>query len=344
MSNFLKKVKRTGLMYLNPEFSRPKAARLIVTINCNFRCQMCTFWHEKHQDPSLKTVKYWIKELADFGIEEVDIGGGEPFLRKDLPEIVKEIKSYGMKCALTTNGWFVPTLPFPDLDYCEISIDGARPETHDKIRGIKGSWQRAVKAFKIAKNHCPTHLNFTLQTDNYLELADFCHFAKKLGATVGIIPVSLKLAAQPRISERFSEYNIPILKQQIIKALKTNIVFTNQNFLKLFLAKLEKGPIPQRCLAPYRCILIFTNGDIYPCGNFDQPVGNLSPGKKLKEIYNGYQKIRKEVWSGSHPFCAQCVYPDITTRQTIRAAIIPFLKRSLKEKIWFSLKRYSKPL
>ena len=153
MNKTISAAKRIIPQYINPAFFRPRAGRLIVTRNCPLRCRMCTCWREKSPDPSLKLVKYWIKELADFGIKEIDIGGGEPFTRKDLGEIVREIKSYGITCCVTTSGWSVGKVPFPPVDRCVISIDGARPETHDKIRGVKGSWEKAINAVKIAKEH-----------------------------------------------------------------------------------------------------------------------------------------------------------------------------------------------
>jgi len=163
-------------------------------------------------------------------------------------------------------------------------------------------------------------------------MVDFCHLAKKLAVPVALIPVSLKLAAQPWISNHLSKYDIPLLKQQITQALKTGVIVNNKEFLKIFLAKVEKGPFPQKCLAPFYCVLIFTNSDVYPCGNFDIPVGNLSIGKSFEDIYRNYQAMRKEVSSGSHRFCDQCVYSDIATWGTIRSNIIPFLQKSLKKK------------
>ncbi len=314
-----------------PELCRPNAARLIITINCNYQCQMCTFWKERHEDPSLETIKHWIRELADFGIKEIDIGGGEPLLRKDLPEIVKEVKANGMRCGMTTNGWLVSELPFPDIDFCEISLDGAKAETHDKIRGTKGAFDRALKALEIARKKCPTHLNFTLQSDNYLELLDFVELLKKLKVPGSIIPVSLKLAAQPKISDRLSDYNIPILEQDLRKAMASGALIDNQAFIETFLRKLKNGPEKQKCLSAHRCILIFVNSDVYPCGNLDVPAGKLSLDKKMKDVWKEYRGLRKEIASGNHKFCHQCVYPDITTRATLRSAAFPYLKQIFKK-------------
>lgn len=330
MASIISKTKRILAEYVNPTLCRPKSARIIVTTNCQLRCKMCTFWYTNNINPTLDIIKYWIKELADFGIKEVDLGGGEPLLRKDIVDIVKEVKAYGMKCAFTTNGWLVGKVPFPPVDSCEISIDGAKPETHDKIRGIKGSWERAVNAVRIAKKYCQvSQLNFVIQKENYHEVADFCRLAKKLGVPVSFIPCSLKLAAQPPLQNNLTQFDLQKLKESIEIALKVGNI-ANQEYLRFFLAKLNKGCNSQRCLAPFRIILIFANGDIYPCGNFDQPVGNLSKGKSLKEIYRNYAKIRKEIWRGEHEFCKKCTYPDLFTRKRLELVMSNFLRRKLR--------------
>lgn len=330
MANILSRTKRILIEYINPSFCRPKSARIIVTANCQLRCKMCTFWYRRHIDPSLDLIKYWIGELADFGIRDVDLGGGEPLLRKDLVEIVNEVKSYGMTCGFTTNGWLVGKVPFPPVDRIEISIDGATPETHDKIRGVKGSWERAINAVKIAKKYCRvSQLNFVIQKDNYQEVADFCQLSKKLGVPVSFIPCSLKLAAQPPVSNELVQFDIHKLEESIRTALKFGNI-ANQEYLKFFLAKLKKGCNMQRCLAPFRIILIFTNGDVYPCGNFDIPVGNLSKGKSLKVIYQNYKPLRKEVWAGLHEFCNKCTYPDLFTRQRLRSAVLFAFKKRIR--------------
>ncbi|MFC1914658.1 radical SAM/SPASM domain-containing protein [Chloroflexota bacterium] len=305
--------------------------RIIVTRNCPLRCQMCTFWRKSRPDPSLEIIKHWIKELVDFGVEDIGIGGGEPFIRKDLLEIVEEIKSYGVTCGITTSGWLVGKVPFPPVDQCEISIDGATPETHDKIRGRKGSWERAVNTIKIAKEHCRIgQLNFVLQADNYHELVDFCLLAKQLGLGVSVIPVSLKLAAQPSVSKDLVKLDTNLLKHVIGEAMKVGNLLNNREFLRIFLSKLDNGNTQQPCMAPSDIILIFANGDVYPCGNFDTPVGNLSEGKSLEDIYQDYKTLRARVWSGSYEGCSSCIYPDIVTRATLRSRTIRLAQRSLK--------------
>jgi len=335
MLDVIKKAERAAQMYLNPDSCKPVSARLVVTVNCNFSCQTCTFswpyWTpERKKDPSLEQVKYWIKELAEFGIKEIEIGGGEVTLRKDLPDMIEAVHSYGMKCGITTNGWLIGggLVPFPKVDSMEVSIDGAKPETHEKIRRMKGSFERAVKTVKMAKERgCLVHLNFVVQTDNYLEMVEYCHLAKKLGVLASFIPVSLDLDAQPHMSESLNQYNISLLRQQITEAMKTGAVMNDMASLENFLTRTEKGPAPQRCLAPYRCILIFNHGQVYPCGAFDKPVGTLSFDHSFKDIWRDYHELRKQVASGKYAFCDKCTYGDLSNRQTILTSVLPYLKR-----------------
>src|SRR3989344_7290204 len=336
MLDVIKKAKRAALMYANPELCRPVSVRLVVTINCNFHCQTCTFYWpywtpELKKDPPLELIKHWIKEMADFGIKEIEIGGGEVTLRKDLGEMIDTVHSYGIKCGLTTNGWLIGggQVPFPNLDSMEVSIDGAKAETHDKIRRIKGSFDRAVKTVEMAKERgCKVHLNFVVQTDNYLEMVDYCKLAKKLGVMASFIPVSLDLDAQPHMSEELVKFDIPLLKQQVEEVLKTGVVLNSSAAMRNFFTRKQEGGSPQKCLAPYRCILVFNNGDVYPCGAFNKPVGRLTIDKSFKDIWRDYQGTRKQIAAGKYAFCDTCVYGDLSTRNTILTSVMPYLKRS----------------
>ena len=195
---------------------------------------------------------------------------------------------------------------------------------------MKGSWEKAVRAVDIAKEHCLVkQLNHVLQKDNYQELVDFLHFAKQLEIPVSLIPVSLKLAAQNPISQTLVEFDLVRLREILNKALKIGNVMNTKAFIDLFLEKLEKGPIRHQCMAPHHCILIYSNGDLYPCGNLDLTVGNLSFGRNLRKLYAEYEDIRMEIGSGLHPFCNRCIYPDIMNRSTLSSGIGMFMKRLL---------------
>ncbi len=329
----LAKIFRSMGMQIRPESFRPKFARIIVSRNCALRCQMCTFWRKWKADPTFEEIKHWIDELAKFGVEEISIGGGEPFLRKDLPQIVERIKSHGIRCGMTTSGWFINSVPLLPADHYEVSIDGVKPETHDKIRGRKGSWERAVKTVKLAKKkYAVSQINFVLQADNYKELVDYCKFAKSLGVKVSIIPISPKLAAQPAVSKKMASVDPKVLRSLINEAMKIGVITNTPEFFGIYLAKFGRDVTPQSCLAPNDCVLIFANSDVYVCGNFDRPVGKLTKTKKLEDIYRDYTEIRKAVSAGKHKPCWNCSYPDINPHRGF-VGNIKFFMREARRKV-----------
>ena len=208
------------------------------------------------------------------------------------------------------------------MDRIEFSLDGAKPETHDEIRGIKGSFNQIMKAIPIAKKHCKVNrLNFVLQPDNYHEVVDFCKLCKRLGIPASIIPVSLKLSAQDKLSDDLNDFDVPKLKSLIKEAYAVGNLITNRHFIDIFISKIENGPKSQPCMSPYNCILIFANGDLYPCGNLDDSLGNLNFKTKLDDLYKKSEGLRKKILEGKHERCSRCIYPDIITRGTLRSSL-----------------------
>ena len=135
----------------------PIVTGLIVTYRCNLKCLFCDYWNwhrqEKRFELSTKELKAVIDDFVEIGASGIGFMGGEPLLRKDLPELVKYASGKGMTTATTSNGYLIneeklESIMNCGLDMITISIDGPKPEIHDKIRGINGSFQKAVEAVR----------------------------------------------------------------------------------------------------------------------------------------------------------------------------------------------------
>ena len=89
-------------------------------------------------------------KIHDFGATYFGISGGEPLLRKDLPEIIGYAKSTGMNVSLITSGYFLDDKIFDTLVRngvrVSVSVDGPE-EINDAIRG-KGAYAKAVSAME----------------------------------------------------------------------------------------------------------------------------------------------------------------------------------------------------
>ena len=119
--------------------------RLSITDVCNFSCDYCLpdGYQRCHQEKflSLDEINCVARSFAELGVEKIRITGGEPSLRKDLPQIIRAIKSTSgiKKVALTTNGYKLsqqlPQWIANGLDSLNVSIDSFEPDQFQLITG-----------------------------------------------------------------------------------------------------------------------------------------------------------------------------------------------------------------
>jgi radical SAM protein with 4Fe4S-binding SPASM domain len=128
-----------------------------VTLKCNLKCIHCGSRAGDARPNELDTAEALdlVQQLADVGIKEVSMIGGEAFLRRDWEQIARGIRAAGMRLTMTTGGYGVSermAKRFADAGFTavSVSIDGLE-DTHDHLRGRKGSFQQAVRAVKAVR-------------------------------------------------------------------------------------------------------------------------------------------------------------------------------------------------
>jgi len=93
------------------------------------------------------------------GFVATALSGGEPFLRSDLGEVVRFIKQEaGMSILLFNTGWYLKQRMdevLPHIDMMIVSLDSARAERHDAIRGLPGLFDRAIEGVRLVKDKYP---------------------------------------------------------------------------------------------------------------------------------------------------------------------------------------------
>lgn len=153
---------------------------------CNLRCGMCPFWRRPDEQLlTLEEEKKMLSALKDLGISFMGFEGGEPFLRKDLPQIL-EYSHDRFHTSIVTNGWMLKEKlnSVKDyLDYVFVSIDGIG-ETHDRLRGREGSFSKAIEGAKAASEVLPVSFSSTITAENSDEIGDIVQLAMELGVTV----------------------------------------------------------------------------------------------------------------------------------------------------------------
>ncbi len=161
---------------------------LALTYNCNSRCTMCDIWKIKNS-PELAPEEFL---KLPSSLKDINFSGGEPFLRKDLVEILKNvvIAAPQARIIISSNGFATELIINrtkellkikPDIGVA-ISIDGLG-EMHNEMRGIPGGFDKAIDTVKKLKEIGVKKLRlaFTATDKNVNHLSKVYNLARELG-------------------------------------------------------------------------------------------------------------------------------------------------------------------
>nr|AVH79522.1 radical SAM/SPASM domain-containing protein [Synechococcus sp. PCC 9341] len=152
------------------EYRRISYAVWEITLKCNLACQHCgsRAGNNRTEELSTEEALNLVQQMAEVGIKEVTLIGGEAFLRSDWLEIAEAITKAGMVCGMTTGGFGITLdtarrMKKAGIKVVSVSVDGLE-ETHDYQRGKPGAWQWAFKTMKNLKEAgitfgCNTQIN-----------------------------------------------------------------------------------------------------------------------------------------------------------------------------------------
>lgn len=149
-----------------------------VTRRCNLKCVHC-YAHAKdlafENELSTEEGKKILDDLSDFKVPVVLFSGGEPLVRKDLPELAEYAVQKGMRAVISTNGTLITPsmariLKDIGLSYVGISLDGME-QINDRFRGVKGAFKSALDGIKNCQDAgIKVGLRFTINKFNVKEI------------------------------------------------------------------------------------------------------------------------------------------------------------------------------
>lgn len=261
--------------------SFPLIAGIFTTSRCNMRCLMCTIWRNKiKEDISLEEFKEFINSITP-GLSYLSFSGGEPLLLPDIYEMINYANKKVPYLHLVTNGMLMTPeiakkLQKNGLNEISISIDGNK-EFHERIRGIKGSYEKAVSAIETIIKYAPklkivinTVLfpNFPEQVYNVLKLVEKYNVYMKIQAVNKHFNFSEMLEGR--------KFNIKLDKAEkneieiLIKKLKKSKRVLNSNYylnhiIEYFWGRLKFSPSYPKCILPHFFVELNGNGILSPC-------------------------------------------------------------------------------
>ena len=160
-----------------------------LTNRCNLSCGHC--FDERHAatgDLPIGIMEKVLREGKGCGIEQVSFTGGEPTIHRRFREIIARAAEAGYQFSFVSNGASFPRL-YPLLlkhrlwfTGVTFSLDGAREQTHDQLRG-KGSFWQVMRAASICMfKELPFSLNMVLTAQNRYEIGEMVVLAEQLGS------------------------------------------------------------------------------------------------------------------------------------------------------------------
>lgn len=305
---------------------RPNPYDLFINItdNCCHRCLTCMQWRTiTKNELSTSEWKDVIRQAAELKISSLTIMGGEPLLRKDLEQVISFAKKLRFDIKLITNSFLIDpkrarNLSSAGLDSAMISIDGTE-KVHDKIRGRKGAYKKALEGIKeLTENNIEVIISTTISKINIAYVMQVAKLAKQKSVQIVFnyfdqTPYFFN-GLPGRNELKILESDLPKIDKlvdDLIKFKRQNpgVIADSRNDLlygkKYFRDNIQKN---LRCSACLTRIMIGSQGDVYGgCWSMGK-FGNLRQ-KSLKEIFFGpsYKQKHKKMFFKNCPGCA-CGY------------------------------------
>ncbi|MFQ6126168.1 MAG: radical SAM/SPASM domain-containing protein [Candidatus Heimdallarchaeota archaeon] len=166
---------------------------LKVTTKCNARCWFCNAYNRPAINELSRDELFDVIDQATvLGCTVLCATGGEPLVRKDLPKIFEYAQSKDMWIQLYTNGYYLQKR-IPEIgrftDSLLVSLDFP-DKRHDKLRGLKGSFDRAIEGIKASKEYVSlTMINCVINQTNLADLEKMVLLAQSLDVSITFGPL-----------------------------------------------------------------------------------------------------------------------------------------------------------
>ncbi len=181
----------------------PMSALFELTFVCNHACSFCYNCPTGQKEMTTAEIFEALRKLADFNVLYLTLTGGEPLVRKDFFEIARRARELGFALRIYTNGYLIDEAMAKRIKEIanpiemEISIHGAKPETHERLTCVPGSLQRVIDAVKhLRAQGIKVNLKCPMTCDNQEEVLDMYRLAQSLEANIIFDPVFTPVAAQ----------------------------------------------------------------------------------------------------------------------------------------------------
>ncbi|NOZ87610.1 MAG: radical SAM protein [Deltaproteobacteria bacterium] len=314
----------------------PDQICIVTNVTCNLSCLNCDAWKSEPRKPMSKRqirnllarLRSWLGPIRPDGSRpfEVYFAGGEPFMRKDMEEILSCCRDLGIWCQVTTNGTLLTEKRAEKVIRAEpgaigISIDAARPEIHDYLRGKEGAFENAWAAvrrlgrLKLERNaSTAVQVHALLSGFHPQEVLDLVDMTAR---TRGVLNLIIQALVAPCFSEvktgwwknnPFWPRDMDLMNRVIDELIQKKRKYESEGrpvlgnseaqleLIRLYFTDPARR-VPGRCTVGGHSFNVDVNGDVRIC-HFMEPVGNILKQDPEKIwLSKAAAKVRKKIES-----------------------------------------------
>lgn len=314
---------------------RLEAISLEITHRCICRCRMCNIWQIPSEIPDL-ALSDWVGLLSSPALGrlvEIDITGGEPFLREDLEELLewighsKSSRFPALKTvAITTNGILTARIldvtariagAFQERGIALVLACGmdAVGTPHDDIRQFKGAWEKLSATIERLKELRTSHANLilgiktTIVPANVHELERIASFAREHDLFALISPCIITGNRFANLDLR-ENLQFSIEDQRAVRNFFETSTLAWNGHRQTLLDFFETGTVAKPCSAGFNTVFVRHSGEVFPCPVIPSGLGNMRTSR-LEQLLTNLPSRHFRQHIGEFPECKVCTEPGL---------------------------------
>jgi radical SAM protein with 4Fe4S-binding SPASM domain len=304
-----------------------------ITLRCDLACRHCGSRAGRSRPDELTTEEALdlVRQMADLGVKEVTVIGGEAYLREDWTDIIRAVRAAGMTCTMTTGGRGLSlekarAAKEAGMESTSVSVDGLEA-THDALRGVRGSFESAMAAIKnLRAAGIPASANTQIGRQSLREIPDLFELLIESGIRAWQVQLTVAMgraADEPHLL--LEPYHVlevmPMLARIKARADEAKVRLWPGNNIGYFgpYETLLRGTLARghmaSCGAGRSTLGVEANGDIKGCPSLptaDYVGGNIRENT-LRDIWERAAPLRftrdrtvEDLWG----YCRGCYYAD----------------------------------
>lgn len=312
--------------FQRPHNTYPVLSEVAVTYRCNLSCKFCYAGckcskkasTEEMTTEQIKKVLEVIRRDAE--VPSMSWTGGEPTLRKDLPELTKYATDIGIRVNLITNGTNLTTnlvakLKDSGLKSAQVSLEGPDARVHDGLTQVAGSFAHTLRGIKLLQDaEIHVHTNTTANRLNAPYLTDIVKLVKSLGLARCSMNMVIPCGSAPDGEVTLTYTEMAGLVREVKEAAKRESI----HFLWYSPTPYcMYNPVAEKlggksCAACDGLLSISPSGDVLPCSSLPVSVGNVLK-QRFDSIWGGRKARYWREKRYAHKICRKCEHFAVCT-------------------------------